>query len=619
MKKEPAHTRHAYPTRRILNEFWRDIEWPVIVALALISLFLGVIGFSQYDRAVIQLPLTHSCRPDTPFTLWDDIYRSMQLLPMNSGDIAGCVPVPIALQIARFLLPAVTAYTFFKALLVIFRHDLNLLRLSLGYGHIIICGLGRKGYLLAKEYRQRHKKVVVIENNPQNSYIESSLDNGVVVLIGDARDPVMLRKAGVHRARELISVCGEDDINAEVATQVRRLTDKITRNLSCTIHVFNAHIWTQLRSPKFDQGLRAPFQLSFFNIFESGARILLKTYPPFDRNAADSRNPPHFLVIGLGYLAQCLVVHAARDWCQMYDMNHQQLRITVVDPDVESLVKSLKRRFPLVSEVCQIESVNYNTHDPRFHAGEFLYDDQGLCDITHVYICLDDAYAGLTAGLALLRQLSNSQAQIIVRMTENTGQAQLLQDLRDPDGGNACLHPFALFEHTCKPNQLDDGTREILAEEIHNAYLEEQLGKGEKLGSRPSLFPWDELSEGIKSANRDQAYNIGRILAKINYGITPWTEYRIEDVIFTPEEIEIMAIAEHERWMNERAQQGWRYGTQRNDAHKISPALLAWEKLPDNERAKDRETVAKFPAYLKRVGFRVYRLNAQNKPDPANS
>ena len=40
---------------------------------------------------------------------------------------------------------------------------------------------------------------------------------GVIVLIGNATDDDLLRTARVYRARQLICVCGDDGINAEIA------------------------------------------------------------------------------------------------------------------------------------------------------------------------------------------------------------------------------------------------------------------------------------------------------------------------------------------------------------------------------------------------------------------
>jgi hypothetical protein len=69
-----------------------------------------------------------------------------------------------------------------------------------------------------------------------------------------------------------------------------------------------------------------------------------------------------------------------------------------------------------------------------------------------------------------------------------------------------------------------------------------------------------------------------------------------------------MAEMEHQRFVQERLQQGWRYGPVKDLANKIGPALVSWQKLPEEEREKDRNSVRNLTAFLAAAGFRVYRF-----------
>lgn len=44
---------------------------------------------------------------------------------------------------------------------------------------------------------------------------------------------------------------------------------------------------------------------------------------------------------------------------------------------------------------------------------------------------------------------------------------------------------------------------------------------------------------------------------------------------------------QHEKWMQERAAQGWRYGAVKDNDAKTNPALVPFSRLPQSERAKD--------------------------------
>ena len=101
---------------------WQRFEVPVLAGLALLSMVLGVIGFSQYYQAA-----------GKPAPFADVLYLSLQLFSLNSGAVEGSVPW--ALQISRFLAPFITLAAVLKALICIFRGELRALRLSRRKGH----------------------------------------------------------------------------------------------------------------------------------------------------------------------------------------------------------------------------------------------------------------------------------------------------------------------------------------------------------------------------------------------------------------------------------------------------------------------------------------------------
>ena len=76
---------------------------------------------------------------------------------------------------------------------------------------------GQEGSAFGKECKERGDQVVVIEQEQGNDLLELCKDLGAIVLIGNATDDDLLRTARVYRARQLICVCGDDGINAEIA------------------------------------------------------------------------------------------------------------------------------------------------------------------------------------------------------------------------------------------------------------------------------------------------------------------------------------------------------------------------------------------------------------------
>ena len=82
------------------------------------------------------------------------------------------------------------------------------------------------------------------------------------------------------------------------------------------------------------------------------------------------------------------------------------------------------------------------------------------------------------------------------------------------------------------------------------------------------------------------------------------------DVIL-PEEmnslVEKMAENVHDIWAQSRMKQGWTYGAERNDALKQHPCLVAYNDLPETEKAYDRDTSIETLKLITKLGFRIIK------------
>jgi len=74
--------------------------------------------------------------------------------------------------------------------------------------------------------------------------------------------------------------------------------------------------------------------------------------------------------------------------------------------------------------------------------------------------------------------------------------------------------------------------------------------------------------------------------------------------------LEILAEAEHDRWVTERKADGWKYRPGKKDIDaKKSPYLVPWNKLSDEIKEYDRHTVEKLSRYLAMEGFEVVQIS----------
>ena len=71
------------------------------------------------------------------------------------------------------------------------------------------------------------------------------------------------------------------------------------------------------------------------------------------------------------------------------------------------------------------------------------------------------------------------------------------------------------------------------------------------------------------------------------------------------------AIAEnaHEIWAKNRREQGWSYGSERNDQKKETPDMIPYCNLPESEKLYDREMAMQTLKLVKKLGFEIVKRN----------
>lgn len=91
--------------------------------------------------------------------------------------------------------------------------------------HMVICGYGRVGRLVAHTLANEGMPFVVIERNPDQ--VRHFKPRGGIVLVGDATSDDLLRKAATDRAKALIAVVGTDADNLYITMSARLLNERL--------------------------------------------------------------------------------------------------------------------------------------------------------------------------------------------------------------------------------------------------------------------------------------------------------------------------------------------------------------------------------------------------------
>lgn len=93
--------------------------------------------------------------------------------------------------------------------------------------HIIICGLGRIGYRVAKKLMLEYDQPLVgIEETP-SLLVDELMNNDLPVILGDAENEEVLKKAGLERAKTVLVCTNKDFANVSIAFRARELNPRI--------------------------------------------------------------------------------------------------------------------------------------------------------------------------------------------------------------------------------------------------------------------------------------------------------------------------------------------------------------------------------------------------------
>ncbi|MGD2154268.1 MAG: NAD-binding protein [Gemmatimonadales bacterium] len=586
---------------KTLQRLWGDLEWPLVGVLFVAALVLGFVGFLKYFAAAGELR-----------SRWDLLYLALQLFNLESGSLASGA-IPWELQVARLLAPAVAVYTVIKTVAVIFGERFERFRARFYRSHVVICGLGRKGLLLARSLRARGDRVVVVELDAENDLIGTARGYGAVVLVGDLRDPQMLRRARVHKASHLVAVAGDDGVNAEVAVRARELaTNRDGQPLSCLVHIVDPQLCTLLRMQEIGRPKDESFRLDFFNVFESGARTLLREYPVAGPSQSGERSAGGTVVVGLGHFGANLVLQAALDWRAASGESAGPLQVIVVDRHAKALTESLRLRNTWLERLCELTPQEMMFESAEFREARFLPDPGGPVNVSAVYVCQDDDTEGLSTALAVHGRVKGMKVPVVVRMTHSAGLAALLGETEEREGEFAGLHAFGLIDRICNADLLTAGAYEIIARAAHEEYVAEQVEKKKIPADDLALADWDVLPESLKESNRDQAAHVGMKLQAVGCELAPLSDWDEESFKFEVDELEKLAVMEHERWVKERLRNGWTRGP-RNPAEKTTPYLVPWDELDEATQDNDRLFIRSLPRILARAGLRIVRVEGSQR------
>ena len=585
----------------------RGWQWFLLAVLGTLAAGLGYAGLEEYFAGL-----------NEKRGRWDIAYHILCLFVVETGEVAG--PVPLTLDIARLLAPVVAAWAVIKTFAILFGEQILLIRLLFWRDHVVVCGLGRKGARFAEDCLRKGLRVVGIEHDEANSAIRSCRRKGIPVLLGSATDAALLRKAGAHRARHVIAVCGPDGVNIETAVQVQRLVEErvtlVSSPVVCYVHLADLNLCAIFRQHGVLTEDEARFEARVFNVYEIAAREFLDRHPFENDWPVDRTVPSHLIIAGFGRMGEALALQAAR--IAHYAHGHS-LRVTVIDLHAEDRKNAFLGAYPHFLDVCQTEFVIADAAGIKM--AEHLTQLAARGDSAlRVVVCLDDDADSLVTALRIVAQMRTEGIRVFARMFDTAGLAALVTRATQPSAWLSQVKPFGVIGEICSMDLLINAPTDTLARAFHQHYVADQSSKG-KSSDDPSMQSWDRLDPGLKDSNRQLADHLPVKLRAINCYLAPLDSKTDADRVMkiSAAEVELLARIEHERFVAERVLAGWSPG-RKDPARRTSPHLKDWTRLPKKVKDIDRAFVAAIPELVARAGLGVYRVKGRKTaPSPRRS
>ncbi len=427
----PSSTEALEPGRPALMLGWlrgpTDRMWPVPIPVRLyvmisvpLAIGLGIWGF-------LRLPAQPA------YNAWDAIFRAVKLYTLDLGPAAGGAASPQAnwqLWVALIL----AALLVLRGLIALLRTHLQ--RWATRYRlrrHVIVCGGGVHGTSLVDALSSDHD-VVLVELDPGALGMREPPGRYEWRLQGDGVSEETLLTAGACRAHWVVAVAGDDFVNSQIVSAMRRLARAGRARRG-------AQVFVQVEDPRLSRFLEEPGEeqegsglvVTPFSANAIAAEALIDESPvKHGARLLEMRDgrAPNILLAGDHPLIDALLLAVLRRWrvrvLRDFEANasyhRPPLHVSVFGPGAVERVEGLRRRWRPEPHVLSIEAKD---EEPGGQASaeidEWLHSRDRA---DHAIVVSTDEVNGIGLTLRISRALGND-----VLMTRVTTELESVLDI----------------------------------------------------------------------------------------------------------------------------------------------------------------------------------------------
>lgn len=585
-------------SRSLRDRVWRH-QWAVVGGLALVAFVLGIVGLHR---------LRVEAASPKPWIWADAVYFSLRLFGFNY-DLGGDEASPYAagnwqLWVARFLAPASTALAVLKAVTQAAATQITLWQVSQWKGHTVVCGAGERGRQLAlsirnedRDLRQRRGwlpvalsdwtpfgpgRVVVIEKDGGCDTLDDLRKSGVRVIVGNVTDPAVQAFARLDSARTVVALTPCSDANLRVVLAASERDNGLpVRALASAPRSFAAMFEGQPPFARIEGGK----ECGFFDDNASAARVIVgKHLKEIALQLFREQRGARILVAGDGDVLPELLGTLIG---QSQISGSSLPRLTLLTVDEDTFAGGFPLHHPQLPLVADLRILTMPLPRMTMVELESLSIDRPTDHFDLAFVaCRED-----TDTLALAAHL-NQQPRYVGRVVAGLAPSTSLHRLfKGTPIGNG-VEIVNLVECACGSDQVLREPLDVEAKATHDRYLKaetdraKQEGRPCPMGSTYSMRLWEHLRDDFRQANRSQVDHLQ-------------IKKRILEVVDSAETIELLAEAEHRRWMADRIFCGWRYAAVRDDAKRLHDCIRPYGDLSEAIKEKDRAEVRKAAAVRK--------------------
>lgn len=379
-----------------------------------------------------------------------------------------------------------------------------------------------------------------------------------------------------------------------------------------------------------------------FNIYENWARRLWSLYgleedKPYDsldydpicylpdRSLKNQDKYVHLVIVGFGCMGQALLLEALRvcHYANYDDTQESESRIrttiTVIDNQLESKKNRFVAQYPHLEDQIDDIEIYYRNEDVcsssvRNELKEWSSDEHQMLTIA---ICISDPDESIMLGINLPDEIYKSKTRVLIRQEIQTDLGEIIHK---DNSRYRHVKVFGMLIRGISKNMLQDEMPSYINQEYERngyivnlyKYLTDNNYSQLQSEKKKTRISWCGLEENMRWANRYQIDAYQTYFRTLGYDLVhsldsdmkPVSPDRFIENLSDDQMLVLMRMEKH-RWNAERSIEGWRYGSIRNDVHRVHHLIVPFHKVDGKAKLKDKSVIINMPYLMELAGYKI--------------